>query len=202
MSPQLTIALMLAVTLGAALYVAWPLLFGRARPEEYLGLEGSEPVLQRLYFQRDTTYSAMKELDFDLEMGNLSQSDHQRLQDRYKRKAVAILKRIDDAKSGKLVHGELDDEEFESKAPVSQQARKARDAEPRVDLDIEQEIEAFRRKARESGGRNAGMINCPSCGRPVKDPEAEFCAKCGTSLRRAAGSQRKKTGKSREDRNG
>jgi hypothetical protein len=203
MSPQVTMAIMLAVTVGAALYVAWPLLFGKANPEDYLGLEGSEPVLQRLYFQRDTTYSAMKELDFDLAMGNLSQQDYQQIQERYKRKAVSILKRIDDAKSGKLSHLEMDDGELELEIPEGQEPRKTRPEGSRVDLDIEQEIEAFRRKAREQGrGQRAPSTTCPSCGRPAADPDAAFCSKCGAPLRKASSSHKKHSAKNREDRNG
>jgi len=203
MSPQVTMVIMLAVTLGAAIYVAWPLLFGKIRPEEYLGLETSEPVLQRLYFQRDTTYSAMKELDFDLAMGNLSKQDHQQLQERYKRKAVAILKRIDDAKAGRIFVNTLEDDELEAEAPVKREPLKARGEDARVDLDVEQEIEAFRRQSRASDhGQLAPALTCPSCGRPIKDPQAAFCSKCGASLRKTSAPQRKKTRKVREDRNG
>lgn len=203
MSSQLTMIMMLAVTLGAAFYVAWPLLFGRTRPEDYLGLESSEPVLQQLCFQRDATYSAMKELDFDLAMGNLSKQDHQQLQERYKRKAVAILKRIDDAKAGRISTAVLEDDELEARVPAKRESGKIRASNSRVDLDVEQEIEAFRRKSRESDRRQqAPALTCPSCGRPIADPQAAFCSKCGASLRKISSSQRKKMGKNREDRNG
>ncbi len=202
MSSQMTMIMMLAVTLGAAIYVAWPLLVGKTRPEDYLGLESSEPVLQRLYFQRDATYSAMKELDFDLAMGNLSTQDHQQLQDRYKRKAVAILKRIDDAKAGRTAAAMPEDYEFESLAPVRRESGKIRADNSRVDLDVEQEIEAFRRKSRESGhGQATPALTCPSCGHPIADPQAAFCSRCGASLHKISSPQRRKTAKKREDRN-
>ncbi|MCL4531703.1 MAG: zinc ribbon domain-containing protein [Actinobacteria bacterium] len=203
MSSQLTMIMMLAVTLGAAIYVAWPLLFGKTRPEDYLGLESSEPVLQRLYFQRDATYSAMKELDFDLAMGNLSKQDHQQLQDRYKRKAVAILKRIDDAKAGRASRVGPNDDELEMAVPVKREPRKARAETSRVDLDVEQEIEAYRRKSREpETGEPVLAATCPSCGRPVKDPQAAFCSRCGAPLRKVSSTRGKKSGRNREDRNG
>ena len=94
-------ATMLAVTAGAAVFVAWPLLAGGSRPEEFFGSEPGEPVLQHLLFQRDAVYAAMKELEFDLATGKLSQQDFDQLHERYKRKAVAILKRIDDARAGR-----------------------------------------------------------------------------------------------------
>lgn len=193
MSFQWTMVAMLAITLAAALYVAWPLLFGRTRPEEFLGGEPSEPVLQRLLFQRDTVYAAMKELDFDLAMGNLSQEDFQQLQDRYKRKAVAILKRIDDAKAGKLRHGDVPEAQEEFLADVARLDRSGGSRDPEdTGLDVEQEIQSFRRKAREQNGRGGAASTakaspgaaCPSCGQRVRDPEAAFCSKCGAPIRR------------------
>ncbi len=189
MTPQVTMILMLAVTVGAALYVAWPLLFGRVRAEDYLALEGAEPALQRLYVQRDGVYAAMKELEFEFATGKLSEHDFQQLQERYKRKAVAILKRIDDARAGRLSRGAL--VEFEDDLEV-ERPRAPRKAGRRAELDVEQEIEAFRRRARESG--EAAALTCPSCGRPVLDPEAVFCAKCGAPVRDASPQGRKKPG--------
>src|SRR5680860_1080212 len=107
MTGELTIIAMLAVTAGASIYVAWPLLMGNTRPEEYLGTKPEESMLQRLSTQRDSTYAAMKELEFDLATGNLSEEDFQPLYDRYKRKAVAILKRIDDVTAGRTSSKEI-----------------------------------------------------------------------------------------------
>lgn len=189
---------MMVITVGAAVFVAWPLLTARTRPEEFFGAEPSEPVLQRLLFQRDTTYAAMKELEFDRAMGNLSEQDFQQLYERYKLKAVALLKRIDDAKAGKL-SARAAREDFEPQPRARQERRGSRAGQSSVDLDVEQEIEAFRRKSREqaAGGktlprsapRTAGAASpaCPSCGRAVKDPGATFCSRCGASLQRRSG---------------
>ncbi len=72
----LTLALVLAITGAAAIFVAWPLLMGRTRPEEFFGTESNEPVIERLMFQKDTTSAAMKELDLDrVEYNIRAQSD-------------------------------------------------------------------------------------------------------------------------------
>ncbi len=184
MSWEITMAAMLAITAGAAVFVAWPLLVGRTEPEEFFGDEPAEPVLQRLLFQRDTVYAAMKELEFDLAMGNLSQEDFQQLQERYKRKAVAVLKRIDDAKAGKLrpnalVDDELLDEEIHVPANNGR-----RPAGPETDLDVEQEIQSYRKKSRRQNGKpRAAAITCPSCGKPVSEPDSSFCNRCGARLK-------------------
>ncbi len=219
MSAELTMAMMLVLTVGAAVYVAWPLLVGRTQPEEYLGAEPDEPALQQLMFQRDTTYAAMKELDFDYAMGNLSKEDYQELQNRYKRKAVALLKRIDDLKAGRIsarrALAETGDEVDLQPLPRPQPRAVSRVQETRADLDVEEEIESFRRGSRAQPGAGktpqavpgtlAGSSRpalCPSCGRPIKDPEAVFCARCGAPVRSSAGQKRKRSTGVKGDNNG
>ncbi|HEX9014565.1 MAG TPA: zinc ribbon domain-containing protein [Chloroflexota bacterium] len=150
MTPTVTIVAMLLVTLGAALYVAWPLLFGRVRAEEYLAFAGDEPA----------------------EWSGASRASR--------------------ASSSALADDDLDLE------PSTRSQRGASGAS-RVDLDVEQEIEAFRRRARQSGAQASSLV-CPTCGHPVKDPDAAFCSKCGAPVRKGAGQNKKKAGKSREDR--
>ncbi len=62
--------------------------------------------LQELHSRRDTTYSMLKELEFDYQSGILTEEDYQDLQKRYKRKGVSILKNIDHVREGT----DLDDE--------------------------------------------------------------------------------------------
>lgn len=140
MTPTITIAVMLAVTLGAALYVAWPLLFGRVRPEDYLVVDRPEPASARVRTGMENSRAA----------------------------------------------GQIKTQ------------RKATVAGARVDLDVEQEIEAFRRRSKQSGERVA--VTCASCGQPLTDPDAAFCSKCGARVSGNQGQNSKKTGRSREDR--
>lgn len=185
MSGELTMLTMLAITAGASVYVAWPLLMGRTRAEDFLGSEADETLLQRLMFQRDTTYSAMKELEFDAAMGSLTEEDFQQLQARYKRKAVAILKRIDDVKAGrpssKQVLAEVEDEPQWTRETTHPERLSSGDR----DLDVEQEIEAYRSRSRGQPGTGASAARaaaCPACGHPVADEDARFCGRCGETL--------------------
>jgi hypothetical protein len=193
MTGELTIIAMLAITAGASIYVAWPLLKGNTRAEEYLGTKPEETILQRLNVQRDNTYAAMKELEFDLALGNLSQEDFRPLYERYKRRAVAILKRIDDVTAGRASSKEVLAGIEEDEGGWAEESR--RPAPPasaaRSSLDIEQEIEAFRSRSRRRETSATPEVTCPSCGRASADPEAAFCAKCGTSLRRGKSRGRK-----------
>ena len=47
--------------------------------------------------RRDAAYRAIKELDFEYQLGNLSESDYRGLRDRYRREAAAILREMDSA---------------------------------------------------------------------------------------------------------
>jgi hypothetical protein len=189
MTGELTIIAMLAITAGASIYVAWPLLMGNTRAEEFLGTRADESMLQRLTAQRDNTYAAMKELEFELAMGNLSQQDFQPVYDRYKRRAVALLKRMDDVGEGrassKEVLAEIDDDRSWTEPAV----RTAPSSPPSAgsDLDVEQEIESYRSRSRtqEPARPASSGVSCPACGRPSPDPEAVFCGKCGASLRKS-----------------
>jgi hypothetical protein len=57
--------------------------------------------LPELYSQRDTTYSMLKELEFDFQSGILTEEDYRNLEARYKSRAISILRGIDNlAKEG------------------------------------------------------------------------------------------------------
>ncbi|HJM36513.1 MAG: hypothetical protein QGI92_04315 [Dehalococcoidales bacterium] len=63
--------------------------------------QGSHPIStvtdeksQELLFKRDTTYSVLKELEFDYQSGILNEEDYHVLEAKYKRKGVSILKEI------------------------------------------------------------------------------------------------------------
>lgn len=83
------------ITLVAFALVSYPLLRSdRAeadiRPTDHQGPED-------LLAQRDAAYAAIKELEFELHLGNLSQEDYDDLRVRYRRQAADILRRLDDA---------------------------------------------------------------------------------------------------------
>lgn len=190
MSWEITMAAMLAITAGAAVYVAWPLLVGGTRAEDYLEFAGVEGVLQRLLARQELAGSALKELEFDSAMGKLPEEDYDALRKRYERQQSTILKRIEQARARKLPAGydleDLDEaEEFEEDRPILRR----RAAEADVDLDLEEEIAAYRGKARDSSA-SPTTVRCSSCGHPIRDPEAAFCDRCGSRIRGAGASPR------------
>ena len=85
------VALVLAVLTFA--FVAYPFFKRRSHAADSV----EDGKLQELQSQRDTTYSMLKELEFDFKSGILTEEDYQDLETRYKRKAVSILRDIDTA---------------------------------------------------------------------------------------------------------
>jgi hypothetical protein len=97
------IAILLAVLTFA--FIAYPLLKQRFRAAVD---SGEDEKLLELQSKRDTTYSMLKELEFDFQSGILSEDDYQDLEARYKRKAISILRDIDDSEKGTNVEEEIE----------------------------------------------------------------------------------------------
>jgi hypothetical protein len=148
----------LMLILVAISAVAWPLL-NPARPSTTADGELS-PELEELAGQRDTAYQAIRELEFDHQLGNLSQQDYQALRERYRTEAAGILRQLERAKGP----------EKEAVAVA------ARAVSPRVAQARKE------RKASETAIAADGRA-CPACGKSV--PAADrFCWHCGASLDR------------------
>ena len=90
--------LALLASLAALAFVAWPLVHGGHRTEA----EAAE--LSELVSERDLAIEDIRELDFDRDLGNLSEEDHEALREQSKRRAVSILKQL------QAQEGHLDDE--------------------------------------------------------------------------------------------
>jgi hypothetical protein len=145
---------MLVIAVFVVAYPVFRLPVAPSRPD-------SDPLnesLEELLARRDATYAALKELDLDLEMGKLSETDHQVLRDRYRAQAVTILQQIDARQAETQVQVT---EEHEPEQNTREQ-------------DVEQEIAARRQKRR-------APARCPGCGASFAQGD-RFCRHCGTTL--------------------
>lgn len=79
-----------AITLAL---VIWPFLHKKSGDESVPVAQ--DETLHNLILQKESAYAAIKELDFDYNMGKLSEEDYQELKQQYKQKAVALLQQID-----------------------------------------------------------------------------------------------------------
>jgi len=85
-------ALILLVAIG---FVARPLVVAR---QERLQLESSDEnqKLENLLFERESTLLTIRDLQFDHEMGKLSDEDFAQLDARYRAQAIHVLHQLDE----------------------------------------------------------------------------------------------------------
>ena len=104
----MTIFVALALTVLTFTFVAYPFFRRRSRLVDL----GGDQKQRELFSKRGTTYSMLKELEFDFQSGILTEEDYHDLEARYKGKAISILRDIDNLRK-----------------------------EPEEELEVEQEIE-------------------------------------------------------------
>ncbi len=96
------VALVLAVLTFA--FIIYPLLKQKSPSVDSV----EDEKLQELLSNRDTTYSMLKELEFDFQSGILTDEDYRDLEARYKRKAISVLRDINDLEKGTEVEEEIE----------------------------------------------------------------------------------------------
>lgn len=148
----------------AVLAVAWPLLRERREPEVVqevvVEIAAVADPLVELEERRDSIYQAIKELQFDYEVGKVSEADYLAFDSQFKAQAVTVLKQIDELTT----------------------------VDPELDAQIEAEIAALRRNGRVPSAaaepaavQPAAAQFCPQCGHKVQ-PGDRFCGKCGMAM--------------------
>lgn len=152
--------LLLTIAMAA---VAWPLLRRSAQtPTAPLPEAALLDPLAELTERRDAIYRAIKELEFDYQVGKVSEGDYRAFQGQLKAQAAAVLREIDQLQAAA--------------------------ADPALDAAIEAQVAALRRqpdRAADAKKSAPQARRCPRCGRRAK-PEDRFCSQCGTPLQRSA----------------
>jgi hypothetical protein len=156
----LEIVLAAIIVGGIIAFIAYPLF---TAPSEETTEAPSE--LDGVVAQRDAAYDSIRDLDFDFQLGKLSQTDYVTLREKYKGRAATALQQID-ALGGDGAHIEAE------VAPL----RAAKHAAPSIDDDIEREVARLRGER-----KSPTTLHCPNCGTPYHAGDA-FCAKCGNKL--------------------
>ena len=82
----------LLLTAAVGVFVAWPFL--RPRATDGRG-DGDLPPLEQ---QKLEAYRAIKEAEFDLRMGKLSETDFSQIEERYRQQALAAIAAIEEGK--------------------------------------------------------------------------------------------------------
>ncbi|MHB1006009.1 MAG: zinc ribbon domain-containing protein [Chloroflexota bacterium] len=160
---ELSIALIALAVVG---FIAYPLVTAKPADELEPVVDGvvangtHDRTMSDLLNQRDTIYRAIKEIEFDHQLGNLSDVDYTDLRDRYKGRALPVLKAIHDLES-----------------TASGQPNRP-SAAGEADDSIELAIQKRRAQAKRSHG---GGLTCGKCG-VANQPGHRFCVMCGEPL--------------------
>ncbi len=140
---------------GAGCWILYPLL----KPDQYKTTPVSRVTesLRQLEVKKENAYAAIRELEFDFNMGKLSKVDFDSLKRRYRADAVRLIEEIDKLQSGRM----------------------AEETTPEADLDSQAEgkIIAWRNKK----SHDAQRVFCAQCGTEVSIP-GRFCHSCGERL--------------------
>ena len=165
----------LMLMLAAIAVVAWPLLNSAKAPAAADG--ELSPELEELAGHRDTAYRAIKELEFEHQLGNLSQKDYQTLRGRYRSEAAGILRQLERARRPEKETGA---------ASAGSPAQRRPKAAPPPAPATARTCQACG-KPSPAGNRfcwNCGAALeriCPACQAPRPSSDV-FCGACGTQL--------------------
>ena len=88
----MTFLVILLMMLAAFTVVGWPLISPARNARREPG--GASPWSD-LIGRRDAAYRAIKDLDFEYQLGNLSEPDYRGLRERYRSEAAATLRELD-----------------------------------------------------------------------------------------------------------
>lgn len=163
--------LTLAVTTLVAMYLAQPFL---ERRTTIVSAEESE--LSHLLAERDRYINALKELDFDYDMGKVPEEEYPTQRASLLKKGTEALRKIDEYKGAKATNAE---DRLEAVIAARRADATETDVVPEAapTMNADDEIESLiaarraKRKAKSSGF-------CPNCGHAILETD-KFCTNCG-----------------------
>jgi ribosomal protein L40E len=151
-----------AFLVGAVLAMGWVvwLAFRAAQalvkdvPQRDAGAAVSGKRRKELEREKQALLKALKELDFDHQMGKVSDKDFAEISSTYRARAIRVMRQLDDA--GRDYEAMIADEVKKKLSAVSLQPSASEQKKPEADL-------------------------CAKCS-TKNDADAEFCKKCGNKL--------------------
>ncbi len=164
----LAVLTLLFASFGA---VAWPFLSERSGDSDRR--PRVPPARDNLISQRDAAYQALKELEFEYNLGNLSDSDYDDLRNRYRALAAGILQRLDDETG-------VAEPETDPPLPDPAAARIRQRIEDNIAASGPQPDHLLSIFAELAGSRQSA---CPSCGGSIAAEDA-YCWRCGSRVGR------------------
>ena len=147
--------ILFGLLIGACYWIINPLLQEDVRQNSFT--PKPEDILEELKNKKDGAYATIRELEFDLSMGKLTEEDFQILKRQYTQEAVGYMKEMDKLESLQATYSKP------------------------VDTVLEEEIEQGVAEIRNHKSTKKKFIYCTSCGEKAA-VETRFCAACGANL--------------------
>lgn len=140
--------IVIILTIGALLYILYPL-FQNRYSLKYIPQFPGDIEVDSLQQSKKEALLAIKEIDFEFQMGKLSQDDYENLKTDYQNQALQILREIDNVKDGKI-------------SPDT----------------VEQQISKYRQKLKQQSATEKEVRYCPECGEKF-EADYKYCISCG-----------------------
>ena len=147
--------ILFGLLIGACYWIIHPLLQEDTRQNGFTPQPTN--ILKELKNKKEGAYAAIKELEFDLSMGKLTDEDFQILKRQYTREAVGYMQEIDKVES--------------SQAAFSKPVDTVAEEENKQGVTVIRNHKSAKRK----------YIYCTSCGEESA-VASQFCAACGSNL--------------------
>lgn len=154
-----------AVTIYALIRTVAPFL---EDPRDQMRLEMLDEELEqieRLVAKKSVALQSLQDIEFDYETGKLSEDDYERLKHQHERRAVRVMRKLDEVRGGVDMEDEIDEA---LQAKLDGTSRNSFDSDGPGDRPVRSESEAVEH-------------SCPDCGAEL-DSDDRFCSKCGLSL--------------------
>ena len=165
---MLEILIVLTIAIIVSVFISLPFFrkneFDQPHSEED-SHQVQETMIKRLNVlnnEKESIYNALKDIEFDYEIGKLSKNDFEELSLSYKSKAISILKEIDEISN-----------EIKFKEDYKPESEKGSGEDGSMEREILQ--------IRNSNKTLEPFIKCLNCGKE-RNPDDLFCSKCGAKL--------------------
>lgn len=172
------IAIIIIITAVVAIYIVLPFFLRQDKvlTNDHIEFNSSESksnleeTLKTLDNQKETLYSAIKDIEFDYGLGKLSKEDFEELNAKYKLEAANVLKQIDEIEKQSYLLAP--DNKLEQEILSYRSTTKKSDI--RDDKELEEEVATFR-------SANKSNLYCSDCKAEYSAGDM-FCSKCGAKL--------------------
>lgn len=140
--------------------------------------------------RKTTALRALKDIDYEHSLGNLSDEDHAELTARYRGEAKQAMRAVDEERKERRARAEALAAEALARAALEEE----REDEEEEESDSEEEASAPTDAAADDPSKKRGenaiavkveASTCAKCG-TVNDADARFCKKCGTVIHEEA----------------